>query len=61
MGGPRNPDVENIDKPLSEPYTAKAVCKNIDSLLVINESLTLEEAYDTCDQLNSTLCKCIEP
>ena len=48
---------ENIDEPLSEPITANAVCKSGDDISILNESLTLDLAYQRCQENNSTFCK----
>ena len=40
-----------------EPYTAKSVCKEKETLIPINETLTKAAAKKKCDELNATFCK----
>jgi len=40
-----------------EPYTAKSVCKEKETLIPINETFTKAAAKKKCDELNATLCK----
>ena len=47
-----NPD--NIDEPLSEPITANVICKSGDELLIFNQSLTFDLAYQKCQDDNLT-------
>ena len=44
-------------KLLFERYTAKSVCKEKETLIPVNESLTKAAAKKKCFELNATLCK----
>ena len=47
---------ENIDEPLSEPWTAYVVCKSGDKMSLLNESFTFDLAYQRCEENNLTFC-----
>ena len=50
-----NPD--NIDEPLSEPFTSYVVCKSGDKISILNESVTFDLAYQRCKENNLTFCE----
>ena len=50
-----NPD--NIDEPLSKPFTANAACKSGDDIFVLNEYLTFNLVNQRCQENNSTFCE----
>ena len=47
----------NIDEPLSEPFTAYVVCKSGDKISILNESVTFDLAYLRCKENNLTFCE----
>ena len=50
-----NPD--NIDEPLSVPFTSYVVCKSGDKISILNESVTFDLAYQRCKENNLTFCE----